>query len=1718
MKTAETKSHSSNAPRAAEPFFQPEKDRDASFFGESRQEQSLLFQRKPAFESEDHSVQRKPDRRASSGAAFFTTSGDGGFFSKAGPPFFTPTRPQAKLTIGKPDNRYEQEADAVADQVVSQPEKTLATPPPVQRQEDDEQLMPKPLVDSITPLMQRQADEEAEAVQAKCAACEQEEHQHHESDGDIQTKSLLQKQSGGKQQGGSDLESRLSSTRGQGSPLDPSTRMRMESAFGADFGGVRVHTGTEAAGLSRDLGAKAFTHGNDIYFNEGKYSPGTREGEHLLAHELTHTVQQGASVRQSPEVQREEDEDLAKELEASDLDAKEAIDPAPAEQAREQADKEGEDAREAAEEQAPEPEAPPEDKKAEEAPPVAEPQRRPPEQVKPSSKETESKGEVGQNLDQESANVCSEGAAKAQELADNEQAHDEAGQKLEQTESAVVPPAEEGQSRSNADQVETVEAASAPQPDPEAARSTLDTAIEESVPSSIEAMNEFESKGKAKVVGSTVLAQASQEVGQVQGTYSEVEKAAPAPEPPASTPLPATEVAPETPALNLGEGAVPDLKDEHTDVSEFEQQSDALLEQENITQEQLDMVDSGDLAEANQERKDLKQKVNEQPAQVQAFAQQQQLQVKTDLKKEEQQGRAAMEQRRKQDLNATQEKQKKTKSEIELKREAVTKKINQIYEAAKKKVTTKLNNLETQSLQRFDRGQALASKQFEQEVKRDIRAWKRERYSGLFGGVKWIRDQLLGIDDFPEVKQAFERARERYVKRIDQLIKDISAANELVIEECKTDLAEADKQIKEYVAGLGPELQSTGQKALQDMEKKLAEMDSFVDKKKKELQQKLCDKKEEAIKAIDEKIEKMKEEMSGLVGKLGNLLLNAALKFFEWALEKAGFDPKELMGIINKGKAVLKKVITDPIGFIMNLVGAVKLGVDNFVANIKKHLISGLVSWLTGAMADVPIELPQTWDLKGILHLVLQILGLTWERIRAKLVERVGEKVVEGIETSVDIVKRLIAEGPIALWNMIKEKAAEIKQQVMDGIRDWVITNVVKQAVIKLLSFLNPAGAILQAIIAIYNAIMFFVENGDRIVTFVKTVFNSIGDIAMGKIGAAAAAVEKAMAQAIPIILNFLARLIGLSGIGKAVTNIIERIRKPVDNVVDKALDFIVGQAKGLVSKLTGKGTGQGGAFTEKDKKAAVKAIGVEEKKYVEQNTISQENAKKVAKTVAKEHPVFKSITVVDGGDRWNYQYIFKAEEVTPPRMEEGQVNEADVDRIIYRAMKLLGDAYYKGFSKEDIKSGKARTEGVTVTPGTAAAGGATTPGAAKTPERLEAEQLENARQGREAQIQAESSAIHQALAKAQIAYSTAAQATHYPNNTFRVNGGRFFVDQNNNYYLLPADRAEPVYTYMVGGHTVHFLLLNAIEQAIVRSRSPLEKFDRGKGQREAGLKKSKNYQQGVWKDADVDRMVAALYSDEKRAELEARVNQEIREIEAYRALATTPPKNILSQLKVMKAKQDAPRFTTLQTEGDLEAQVIITVRNPATVGNLQDPSNHNFSPDISDDYRYVDAPINTERAKELYADFPRNITSSSQEITVFVASVVIEPSRHTVSHISNMLVLGEKRETPGTEPDVAARNLGAYEEMSMTQRGSDPSGMTAQEYGKDPNLEPVYAGGDEKQPIQNVTDRDIAALKTHNPKLYNQLKTTYSDATDRNEEKMAAVFADKIARYLGLK
>lgn len=171
---------------------------------------------------------------------------------------------QPKLTIGEPNDQYEQEADRVASQVV--------------HQIHSGQIAPK------------------EAGQRNPAETNPISAMPVQRNGGI-----------GSGTASTEFESQLNQSRGGGSSLEPKIKGQLETAMGADFTGVKIHTGTQADRLSQSIQAKAFTTGKDVFFKQGAYDPSSRSGQELIAHELTHVVQQGGSAvqRQSePVIQR----------------------------------------------------------------------------------------------------------------------------------------------------------------------------------------------------------------------------------------------------------------------------------------------------------------------------------------------------------------------------------------------------------------------------------------------------------------------------------------------------------------------------------------------------------------------------------------------------------------------------------------------------------------------------------------------------------------------------------------------------------------------------------------------------------------------------------------------------------------------------------------------------------------------------------------------------------------------------------------------------------------------------------------------------------------------------------------------------------------------------------------------------------------------------------------------------------------------------------------------------------------------------------------------------------------------------------------------------------------------------------------------------------------------------------------------------------------------
>ncbi len=1217
------------------------------------------------------------------------------------------------------------------------------------KEEDDEGLLQTKRNASDNSLLQRQTDETEEEEEKKKKKEDEEE------------QTLLTKRSSAKNLKVSPkLEERLKSNLGGDHPLPELTRAFFENRFGHDFSQIKVHDDAHAAETARELNAQAFTRGNDIFFDAGQYQPNTPQGRWLLAHELTHVVQQqpesplvaktpfnfeyklnrpgespqsetgqtaGRQTQDQPVLPRvkwwpfpqannliarrmsdqsssafrtkilisaprlaalvkwileqlqEAPEDRSTRISRrlAQLDSatreevlaqvrdriapeqKEHLDeilfesdfaadqfpapptalatppvPAPAVGATQSPDIIKVPATEAVE-AVPEAAA-----LAAEGGPEAKPEAEPVEEVP--TEATEAVPAEGAEVERSPASPEEDPAFQAviertNLAAMKEKKHAPAKAKASEAQAAAVSPPNEVSSRAADQQVQEMDQQQPKPFDRAGFKAAVLERIAAIAPKTLEQADEFKESGRLDTVKGHLTTQVAKDKAQAQGALSE--KVAEKPdttgiEPKPVKPLPPAAAGPPPPDLAAAQAAPKPKTASEVSLQEGSKALDQQMADAEITEEQLQKSNEPSFQAAVEAKKTAQTDAAEAP---QAYRKDEEATLagaQTEAQTAAKINLEGMHGERAQQLTQVLEQQNVGKSSDQQKRSEIATQIEGIYARTKEKVEQRLERLDTEVNQRFDQGAAAAQRSFEDYVEQRMEAYKKERYDGVTGWALWLKDKVLGLPD--EVNAFYEEGRQLYLNEMDKVIDDIATLVETGLTEAKNEIATGKQEIRDYVKSLPLALQKFGEEAAQNIQSKFDELEQSVDEKKNQLIESLAQKYTENLKALNAHVDEMKAANRGLVDAARDAIKGVIATIIE--LKNA------LVSVLAKAAEAVSLIIRDPIGFLGNLVTGVKQGLQNFMSKIGEHLQQGLMGWLLGAFAEAGIQLPEKFDLKGIFSLVMQILQLTYAAFRRRAVQLVGEEVVSKLEQFAEIFKIFITEGPIGIWEFIKEKVGDIKSQIFDTIKSFVQEKIIIAGITWVLSLLNPASAFVKAVKLIIDIVKFFIERGKQILALVNAVIDSVSAIAKGALDAAAKLVEDALAKSVPVLISFLAALLGLSGISEKIKTIIEKIRAPIS----KAIDWVVAQAVKLIKKA-GKLLG----FGKKEEKApetadpqhdakveaGLSAINRDEQRYLKNGRISKENAEKVANEVKRDHPIFKSIKVVAGETTWDYIY-----------------------------------------------------------------------------------------------------------------------------------------------------------------------------------------------------------------------------------------------------------------------------------------------------------------------------------------------------------------------------------------------------------------------------------------------------------------------------------------------
>ena len=1031
---------------------------------------------------------------------------------------------QTKLVVNEPGDAFEQQADRVADQVMRMPE-TPASAGGASLLEEEEELAPPG----------------GAVIQRKAA------------------------EGGGGFIGAGPLAAIRSP--GPGSPLAASVRSRVEPVVGADLSNVQVHQDAGAHQAAHALQAKAFTHGHHIWL--GAHQSG--EDLSLMAHEATHVLQQDGAVHRKPVDGRENAGAPASSKSSSTTEAPPSGPPP----------------------NIPAPGSPPEtgapppgsDKAGGATPPPA----------------SNGGGESGGGAASEGGagpNGVAAAPAEAAELlmppppdglSAEEQARIEGVQELadEATENTTdLPPAEENvaeargaveepQSETSARAenalVEALGARPEPSPEIEELCDQIYRVIRAKRPPDEDSLVNAEPEEMAREAGGQLNQAVEGDAQRVQGEYDSLN------EPGEGTPQQQAqemETPPETaetPDLNAATATPDGVSEEQVDLGPDTAASQQRIEDAGMTSEPAQLVETGPIADARAAQGELVETAQRAPAEVLAEQRAVLAGAEADMAALQAAALEALTSSRRECVGQAVGQQRGMVGSEGQTREQIAAQAQGIFAGAQTRVNTLLEPVSRTAIAQWEAGVQVLSTQFRTDLNR-VKAWIDERYSGAGGAVLEFVESWVGMPDW--VVEEYDRAEQAFGDGVCDLIRRISTDVNGVIAAAEAIIEDAREQIGELFANLPADLQAWATEQQAQFTERLDGLATRAHETRDNFNRDLTERAAGAVQEVRQEVHALREAAGGLLGRIANAIsafLDDPAKFIiEGLLQLLGISPAAFWAVVNRIGEAIDSIAEDPMSFANNLMTALGQGFQQFFDNFADHMLNGLLEWLFSGLGAVGVQIPSDFSLKSVITFFLQLMGITWPRIRQLLARHIGEENVALIEKAYEIVATLIEMGPEGIFEMIKEQLdpQNILNMVLEAAMNFVTEALIAAVTPRILLLFNPVGAIIQGLEAIYRVLSWVFQNAARIFSLVETIVNGVMDLIAGNTGGMANAIEQGLARLISPVIDFLAGYIGLGDLPEQIADVIRGFQEWVLGILDRVIGFLASQARALLSAL----------------------------------------------------------------------------------------------------------------------------------------------------------------------------------------------------------------------------------------------------------------------------------------------------------------------------------------------------------------------------------------------------------------------------------------------------------------------------------------------------------------------------------------------------------------------
>ncbi|MFC9858484.1 hypothetical protein [Streptomyces sp. NPDC127532] len=743
--------------------------------------------------------------------------------------------------------------------------------------------------------------------------------------------------------------------------------------------------------------------------------------------------------------------------------------------------------------------------------------------------------------------------------------HAPAAAESKASQDAAVAPPDDKEAQGKTANAEKMNAAKPGEFDKKAFVDAVNKAIDAQAPKNLDEADKFSKSGKADKVTDEVDGKVTD--GK-ESSAKDIDTATKAPpDTSAAKDKEVTPLTPDQPPANPGAPSAADAVPAKqpaavTDFSEGPAQNDQAMADAEVTEEQLSKSNEPDFNDALSAKKTAETDSAKAPAKGQAAENQQLSTAKQNAAASGAQAMTALTATRASAGKQVDGGKGDTKTKDEKKRAEVTAKLQKVYDGTKKDVEETLSGLDKKVDTAFTTGEKSARDAFTADHKRRMKKYKDKRYSGWTGKARWVKDKFAGLPK--EANNLYQEARKLYVSQMQTVISAVADLIGTELGRAKARIAKGRTELKAEVDKLPADLKQFGEEAAKDFAGKFDDLEATVNEKSEQLVQDLASKYTAALNKIDEEIKKLQEANKGLIDKAKDAIVGVIKTINELK--------NLLLGILAKAASAVMKIIKDPIGFLGNLVKAVGAGLNLFISNITEHLKTGVVSWLLGTALKAGLELPARFDLKGIIQLIGSLLGLTWDNIRARVTRKgVPDEAMTAVETSVPVAKNIAREGPAGAAKEIQAETGDLKATILQKLTSYLIPTVIIAGITWILSLLNPASAFIRAVKGIIDIVTFIVTQGAQIADFVNAVLDAVIAIANGGAAGVPKLIEAALATSVPLLIGFLASLLGIGSLANKVKSVFHTVSKPVNRAIDKIVNLIAKKGRALWNKLKGK-------------------------------------------------------------------------------------------------------------------------------------------------------------------------------------------------------------------------------------------------------------------------------------------------------------------------------------------------------------------------------------------------------------------------------------------------------------------------------------------------------------------------------------------------------------------